>query len=203
MEKENMQPVIREALGTDWENLHPAVRRHYNISADGTARLKLNGTMVEVNHASIIKPFIWIAQLFGALVPYRGRNLPVEVINSARKGSNTLFWQRCFYFPGKEPFHFLSRMETLENNEIVEYVRYNLGICMAMTEQDGALCYTSRGYLWNLGPFKLRIPDWLMLGNAKIIERGIDNKTVELDFNIHHPLFGHTFTYSGSFELEE
>ena len=200
---EKLQPVIRQALGQDWEKLHPAVRRHYDISAEGTDRLLLKGTMYEVDHATSIKPFIWVAQLFGALVPYRGKNLPVEVINSAHPERNTLFWERHFHFPGRKPFQFLSRMETVSGNEIVEYVRYNLGICMKMSERDGALHYSSCGYLWNLGPVKLRIPDWLLLGNAEIIEQGIDEKTIELNFTVQHPLFGRTFTYSGNFRMEE
>lgn len=92
-------------------------------------------------------------------------------------------------------------METLRGNEIVEYVRFNLGICMAMSERNGALCYQSRGYLWKLGRLKLRIPDILLLGNAVITERGIDENSVELDFTINHPLFGRTFTYSGRFDI--
>ncbi len=202
MHKETILPVIRNALGPAWERLHPAVRRHYDISADGTPRLKLNGIMVEVDHTASIKPLMWIAHAFGALVPFRGRNLPVEVINSARPGSGTLYWQRRFHFPGKAPVHFVSRMEILKGNEIVEYVRFNLGIRMAMSERGGSLCYVSRGYLWRLGRLTLRLPDWLLLGKATIVERGIDEKTIELEFNIHHPLFGRTFTYSGSFELE-
>ncbi len=201
MNTEKLKPVIRQALGDDWEKLHPAVRRHYDISTDGTSRLQLNGTMYEVDHAILIKPFIWSAQIFGALIPYRGKNVPVTVENSAREGRNTLFWQRSFHFPGRGPFYFRSRMETLRANEIVEYVRFNMGICMAMSEKDGALHYSSRGYLWNIGPLKLHIPDWLLLGKAEIIEHGIDDETIELDFIIRHPLFGKTFTYSGIFRL--
>ncbi len=195
--------AMRQALGEQWQRLHPAVRRHYDIRADGVAHLQLRGIMYEVDHATIIKPFMWVGRLFGALVPYRGRNLPVKVINTARPGRSTLFWERHFHFPGREPFRFVSRMENGKGNEIIEYVRYNLGIRMAMSERDGALCYESRGYRWDLGPLKLHIPDWLILGRATIVERGLDAQTIELRFDINHPVFGHTFTYSGSFVLEE
>jgi hypothetical protein len=196
-------PAIQQALGAQWQRLHPAVRRHYDICADGIARLQLSGTMYEVDHASCIKPLMWIGWLFGALVPYRGRNLPVAVINTARPGRSTLFWERLFYFPGKEPIRFVSRMENGKDHEIIEYVRANLGIRMALSERDGALCYTSLGYRWDLGPLKLHLPDWLLLGKATILERGLDERTIELSFDIHHPVFGRTFTYSGSFVLEE
>ena len=195
-------PAIQQALGEQWQRLHPAVRRHYDISAEGIDHLQLNGTMYEVDHASGVKPLMWIGRLFGALVPYRGRNLPVKVINTARPGRSTLFWERHFHFPNKKPFRFISRMENGKDNEIIEYVRYNLGIRMAMSERDGALCYESLGYRWDLGPLQLHIPDWLLLGKATIIERGLDERTIELSFDIRHPVFGRTFTYSGSFVLE-
>ncbi|MEW6646882.1 MAG: DUF4166 domain-containing protein [Pseudomonadota bacterium] len=194
-------PVMRRALGDNWYKLHAAVRRHYDLTPGQEHACTLRGTMDEISHAFIAKPLILAGWLFGALVPYRGTNIPVEVRNRTHSARPAMYWHRTFHFPGRTPHVFSSRMEHLAGSEIVEFVRGNLGICMHLSELDGMLCYTSHGYLWRLGPLSLRIPDWLLLGHAEIIERGVDDDTIALEFTVRHPLWGNTFSYSGTFRL--
>jgi hypothetical protein len=92
-------------------------------------------------------------------------------------------------------------MEHLGGNEIVEFVRFGLGLCLKLTIVDGALCYTTAGYLWRIGPLHLRFPDWLLLGSGTIIERTIDSELIELDFTLTHPLFGLSYSYVGRFHI--
>lgn len=195
-------PVMRRALGEEWDRLHAVVRRHYDLTPGTEQSCILVGNMEEISHSLPAKPFILAGRLFGALVPYRGRNVPVEVRNRTYRDRPAMFWHRTFMFQGRKPYVFQSRMEHLHGREIVEFVRLNLGICMHLSEIDGALCYTSNGYLWRLGPFSIRIPDWLLLGKARIVEYGVDDDTVMLDFVIRHPLWGRTFSYKGTFTLK-
>jgi hypothetical protein len=199
----DQRPVMQRALGEEWEKLHAAVRRHYDLTPGREQSCTLEGTMEEITYALLAKPFILAGRMFGALVPYRGQNVPVEVLNRTYRDRPAMFWHRTFRFQGRKPYVFQSRMEHLEGREIVEFVRLNLGICMHLAEIDGALCYTSNGYLWRLGPFHIRIPDWLLLGRARIIEHGVDNDTIALDFVIRHPLWGQTFSYRGRFRLQD
>ncbi len=196
-----MKPLFAQALDDSWQQLHPAVRRHYDLKP-GDA-MTLHGEMEEVYHSLWVKPFILFGRLFGALVPYRGRNIPVEVRNFCEDDSNALHFQRRFFFPDRTPYPFVSRMEFLAGNEIVEFVRLGLGIRMRLSVVDGALCYTTNGYLWRLGPLRLTLPDWLFFGSGTITERGVGNDEVELDFTLVHPLFGRSFRYAGRFQLQE
>ncbi len=199
-----MKPLFEQALGADWERLHPTVRRHYNLKPG--EQLLLHGEMSEVYHSLWVKPFILIGRLFGALVPYRGNNVPVEVHNLCRPGSNALHFRRTFFFPNRRPYPFFSRMEPLQENEIVEFVRLGLGIRMKLSVRDGVLCYTTNGYLWRPRlwrrvPLRLTLPDWLFFGSGTITERGLSDDEVALDFTLRHPLFGRSFRYAGRFKL--
>jgi hypothetical protein len=197
------KPVMQRALGEEWEKLHAVVRRHYDLTPGVAQSCTLSGNMEEITHSLLAKPFILAGRMFGALVPYRGRNVPVEVLNHTYRDRPAMFWHRTFLFQGHKPYVFQSRMEHLAGTEIVEFVRLNLGICMHLSAVDGALCYTSNGYLWRLGPFSIRIPDWLLLGKARIVEHGVDADTITLDFVIRHPLWGQTFSYKGRFRLQD
>ena len=110
-------PAFQLALGQDWAKLHPAVKKHYDLSPGQS--LKLSGTMDTVHHSPLVKPLIWIGRIFGALVPYTGKDIPVEVQNSCTPNANHLRFQRVFHFPGQTPYCFNSRMEYWDGNTIV------------------------------------------------------------------------------------
>ncbi|MCW8888790.1 MAG: DUF4166 domain-containing protein, partial [Gammaproteobacteria bacterium] len=96
---------------------------------------------------------------------------------------------------------FSSHMEYLGDKMVVEFVRFGLGLRLKLSVVDGALCYTTAGYLWRIGPLHLRLPDWLLLGSGTIIERALDSDRIELNFTLKHPLFGLSFCYMGRFRI--
>lgn len=73
---------------------------------------------------------------------------------------------------------------------------------MRLTEEAGALVFTSVGYHWDLGPVRLRLPDWIFLGRAQIRETPIDGERFRVTFSMRHPLLGETFGYAGQFSLD-
>jgi hypothetical protein len=204
MTSENTQEYapIRQALGSRWPELNAALRRHYDLPPHTDTRLEVEGTM-DIDVSPVAKIFLLAGRLFGALVPHEGRNVPVTVRNWSQAESSAMFWHRTFRYPGKEPVIFRSRMEYVGDNEIVEYVKYGLGIRMGMSVEGDALRFDSRGYRWNLGPLKLPIPDWLMLGRAVIREVPVSEQTFKVEFEINHPLWGRTFGYSGLFTFSD
>jgi len=192
------QAPIRRALGSEWSALGAAIRRHYDLAPDTETRLEVEGTM-EVAFSPVGKLLISAGRLFDALVPYRGRGIPVKVRNWSRPDSGAMFWHRTFCYPGKKPVIFHSRMEYADEKHIVEYVKYGLGIRMRLSAEGESLRFDSRGYQWDLGPLTLRIPDWVLLGKAVIRETPISERSFRVDFEIDHPLWGRTFAYSGEF----
>ena len=139
--------------------------------------------------------------MFGALVPYRGTNVPVHVRNYCEAENNHVQFRRLFSFSGRKPYAFNSHMEHLDGDEIVEFVRFGLGIRMKLSVEDAALCYSTRGYPWRMGAVRLALPDRLFFGRGKIIERGIDEDQVDMHFTMVHPLFGTSFRYGGGFHI--
>jgi len=202
MSSETQLPVIRKALGKQWQDLGDVVRRHYDISPGSASNMLIEGTMSEVYHSTIAKLFLLPGRLFGALVPYRGKQIPTQVRNwTERDNHKAMFWHRTLQFPTQGPVDFRSRMEHVRGNEIVEFVRYGMGIRMLLSVRDGALIYESVGYVWKLGGVSLPIPDWAILGNAVIVEKPLSDREFDIDFVIRHPLFGRTFAYSGRFSI--
>ncbi|MES9833196.1 MAG: DUF4166 domain-containing protein [Candidatus Thiodiazotropha sp. DIVDIV] len=202
MKKEKLEPVIKQALGTNWEALSEIVKQHYDITPGEDTTLILRGEMSEVYHSTIAKLYLLPGRIFGALVPYRGKKIPTVVKNwTSAKNSKAMFWYRTLHFPNRPQVIFQSRMEHLAGNEIIEYVKYGMGIRMALFEDNHSLVYKSLGYVLRIGRLKLPIPNWMILGNATIVERATSDTLLHLDFEIVHPLFGKTFSYAGEFAI--
>ncbi len=196
------QPVIKEALGSDWEDLAEIIKQHYDITPGKPSNMIIKGDMDEVYHSPIAKLFLLPGRIFGALVPYKGKNIPTKVRNWTTTEDNlSMFWHRTLEFPNKSPIIFKSRMEYIEGDEIIEYVRYGMGIRMQMSVKDSALIFKSIGYVWKIGPLMIRIPTWAILGDSEITEKAISNNKFFIDFKMTHPVFGRTFSYSGTFHI--
>ena len=203
MNMELTEPVMKAALGEDWFRLDEAVRRHYDLTPGQESEMNMNGTMQEVDHSRIAKLYLIPGRVFGALIPYRGENVAVSVRNwTTTANRRAMFWHRVFDFGTNRKAVFASRMEYIGGNEIIEYVRFGLGIRMRLSVENGALIYRSSGYQWDIAAAKLPIPTWLILGDGEIVETGISDTEFSMSFRMRHPVFGKTFSYSGNFGIE-
>ncbi|HEY0634066.1 MAG TPA: DUF4166 domain-containing protein [Gammaproteobacteria bacterium] len=194
-------PVIAQALGKQWHELHPLLQRHYGIAPGSESRVVMAGEMREVHFSRRAAPLIYMARLFGALVAERASAIPVTVVNSTRSGDPAMHWHRTFSYPNGTQRIFESRMVYSGGNEIIEYVRFGLGIRMAMSVQEGALVFESRGFQWGRDPGGVRIPDLLLLGRSRIVERALAEEQFEVEFDTRHPLYGRSFGYNGTFRI--
>jgi hypothetical protein len=159
--------------------------------------------VMDIHLSPVGKLFMLAGRLFGALVPRNGHDVPVTVRNWSQPDSAAMFWHRTFRYPGKAPVIFPSRMEYADDSEIVEHVKHGLGIRMRLSVESETLRFDSHGYQWDLGLLTLYIPDWLLLGRAVIREIPVSEQAFDVVFEIHHPLWGHTFGYSGKFTFKE
>ena len=195
-------PVIAQALGSAWDELDPVIRRHYDITPGREQQVVMTGTMTRIDHSWIAKLFLLPGRVFGALIPYRGTDIPATVENRTREDDTRgMSWYRRFQFPRHPETVFQSYMVYAEADEIIEYVRFGLGIRMKLSVEQGSLIYSSTGYQWDIGRWSLRFPTWLILGAGRIRETGLSDTGFEMDFEMRHPLFGRTFSYAGRFEL--
>ncbi len=203
MQQEHPTSIMQQALGKQWQRLDDIVKHHYEMAPGTTVDMTIHGTMDRVFHSNIAKLFLLPGRVFGALVPYRGINIPTQVRNwTTEDNTKSMFWHRTLQFPGKPLTEFRSRMEYAGGNEIIEYVRFGLGIRMRMSVDAGALIFNSAGYVWDTGLSRIPIPTWAILGDARIIERAISEDEFYIDFSMAHPLFGKTFGYSGTFSIK-
>ena len=201
----DVRPVFQQALGQGWHQLGDVIRRHYTMAPFSNAHVCVRGTMDEVHHARWARVLMPFGRLFGALVPYTGTRVPIEVHYRCRPGDALLYWDRVFSFEGRAPFHFRSHMAHAPagGGEVIEYVRFGLGMRLAVSAEEGALVFRDLGYVWRLGRLHLPLPLGLLMGTAYVEERPDpdDANRFTMKMVLRHRWFGDVFRYSGRFRL--
>lgn len=185
------QPVFHEILGDDWHRLGEVVRRHYFLRAFSDDQICVKGRMHEVWHGAAAKLLIPFARIFGALVPYRGTDVPIEVNYCARPSDSTIHWDRVFHFAGRPAFHFRSHMEPAGGNRVIEFVRFGIGMRLKVIVEEGALVFRDAGYIWRILGIDIPLPMGLVLGRAYIEERPVDATHFSMCVTLTHPLCDH------------
>lgn len=196
----NDTPVFQTVLGDDWTGLGAIIKNHYFLRPQSADYICVSGEMTEIKHSLVAKMLIPFGLLFGAVVPYQGKNIPIDVhYNSSPENSN-IYWDRDFKFK-RGSFHFKSFMEPVKQNEVIEFVRFGVGIRLRVTAEDQALVFRDIGYVWRLFGCDLPIPGRWLMGKVYVEERPINDQSFSMKMTLIHPLAGALFEYCGEFVL--
>lgn len=198
---ETNEPVLKQALGQQWYSLAGIIQAHYGLTPFTDEQVRLKGIMDRVSYSAVATLLMPFAVLAGALVPYRGKNVPVDAVNHSEPGRPEYFWTRTFHFPGKKPFVFRSAMICSGDGELTEYVRFGLGIRLGVSVMNGGLVEKELGYVWKIGGWSVPLPIHLLLGKSYIEEMPISDSEYQMKWVVSHPLFGETFAYNGRFSV--
>ncbi len=196
-----IKPVFQKILAESWDDLGSVIRRHYFLRPFSDDYICVCGEMSEVYHSSIAKLFLPFGVLFGAVVPYRASNVPIDVHYSSSEENANIYWDRVFKFSAKNHYHFKSHMETVRSNEVIEFVRFGVGMRLKVTAENGAMVFRDIGYIWRILGKDIPIPANLLFGNAYVEERPLDENNFSMKMILRHPIFGVLFRYEGKFSL--
>lgn len=195
------EPIFKTVLGSEWTKLGNVVRRHYSLTPYSEDYVRVDGVMEEIHHSLFAKTLIPFGLLFGAIVPYRAKNVPISVHYTSRSNDANLYWDRVFQLRPNKDFHFRSYMQHTSENEVIEYVRFGVGMRLLVTVEDGALVFRDMGYIWKILGFNIPVPAGLLFGKAYVEERPIDENTFSMRLELKHPMFGVLFHYKGQFSI--
>ncbi len=190
-------PLFSDILGDKWQQLPPALRDHYLVRQNSNDEVTVAGKL-DVK----VKPWVGLmAGLSGMLVPYSGTDIPVTVKFNCAPPGNALRFTRTFYFPGKKPIQFVSRMVSVGNNELIEFMNFGFGWRFHLDWKEERLILSHRGYVWRIFGLTIPMPFSLFLGKGFAEEKAIAEKQFSMWTHTTHPIFGKPFGYKGSFEV--
>tara|TARA_B100000989_G_scaffold287898_1_gene257988 strand:- start:1299 stop:2342 length:1044 start_codon:yes stop_codon:yes gene_type:complete len=203
--KINMQsekPIFAAVFGRSWENIPDILKNRYGNFAFKDQRIIVKGKMnIQVSKFfSFLTPCL---QLVGALVPYEGKQIPVTVELKSKNNSSIVYMNRTFHYPNKKPYSFNSKLLVTKKSDIIEVMRFGLGVRLQYGFSDGRVELKHGGYVWKLSRLTLPIPLTLILGKVTGQEAIITSDSFSMFVRLDHQILGKIFEYDGIFELAE
>ncbi len=196
----NTQPICKSLFGKQWESLPKVIRQRYTICAHSNDLIQLKGSM-SIYFSRLLSLVMPLFKLAGILVPYQGKDVPVNVNFLGKPDSNAFYIERIFYFPNKKPYYFRSHMITTSNNEAIEFMRFGFGWKMTYCIDGNKVVFQHKSYALKIFDVNITLPISFLIGKVYVEELAISDDSYQMLMKITHPLFGKLFEYSGTFNI--
>lgn len=196
------KPIFSAVFGKDWEIMPDIFKSRYGNYAFKDQNIMVKGKMnIHVSKFfSFLTPYL---QLPGALVPYKGKQIPVTVEFQSKENSSLVYMNRVFYYPRKKPYSFNSTLLVTKKGDVIEMMRFGVGIRMHYNFTDNKVELKHGGYIWRIFDYNIPIPLTIILGRVYAHEIVLTPQSFSMLVNITHPILGRIFEYDGIFELTE
>ncbi len=196
------QPIFQSVFADDWDKLPPVMHKHYANRPFSNDIITAKGKMtIEFGwFIAIILPFL---RLFGALVPYKGENIPVTVQFLSEPTTAAFGLKRTFYLPDKKPHIFFSRIFQIKDNEMIEFMPSGIGWRHEFLFKDNKVILQHKGYALRLFGKIIPFPISLFLGKGHAEEEALSDDQFRMRMTITHPLFGKVYEYRGRFTITD
>ncbi|GAA1494447.1 DUF4166 domain-containing protein [Curtobacterium herbarum] len=203
-----MSSVFRQALGADFDRLHPMMQRRFGVGLDAAEACVGHGTMQSIRRGPWwTVPFLQIGRLRNILVPDVGDDVPFTIENYPYRdvlGRETVTFVRTYTVCSGRTARFDATM-VLVDGRVLDYLGSHQHLAVDLdlaVDERGGLVLTSDAQRFHEGPLSFRFP---MLFSGRAILRewwSDDDRSFHVDLEVHNRLFGFLFGYRGSFTCE-
>lgn len=203
-----MTSVFEEALGADFQRLHPMMRRRFGVGLDAGEACTGRGVMSSVRRGPWwTVPFLQIGRLRNILVPDVGEDVPFTIENHPYRdelGRETVTFVRTYETKPGRTARFDATM-VLVDGRVLDYLGTHQHLAVDLdlaVDERGGLVLTSDEQRFHEGPVSFRFP-MLLSGRATLHEWwSEDDQAFHVDLEVHNRVFGFLFGYRGTFTCE-
>jgi hypothetical protein len=203
-----MSSIYQHALGSDFNRLHPQIRRRFGFSSADRVAAVGRGVMEEIWKGRFYTaPFLYVGTWRRIMFPETGRHIPFTIENYAfvdRFGRETVSWIRTFQ--SRRTRRFDAYMIYSEARGcIVDYLgsHEHLAVDIDLSvDEQGGLRLRSGAQRFYEGPLGFTFP--MLFSGIADVHEWYDEKTqrFRIVVDVHNKTWGPLFGYRGSFDVE-
>ncbi|MFK0096722.1 MULTISPECIES: DUF4166 domain-containing protein [unclassified Streptomyces] len=204
-----MNSIFRQALGADFDRLHPRIRRRFSVGLDSGESCTGRGVMDRVWHGGPwVRPFLALGGTRNILVPRTGRDIPFTIENvpfTDSFGRETVTFVRTFAFPDGPRRFDATMVHSRERGCVVDYLGTHQHLATDLhlsVDSAGALVIRSGEHRFREGPVDVRVPH--LIGGDAVVRESYDEAAgrFRIQVRVTNRRFGPLFGYEGSFTAE-
>lgn len=192
-------PIFKPVFADSWKNLPLIFHKHYANRAYSNDIVTVQGKM-DISYSWWFTFLLPLCRLLKTLVPYQGKDIATIVKFKSDPLSNKFYYEREFCFPQKKPYKFCSYMQNIDDNLVVEFMRFGIGWKTLFHLNGEKIVLEHAGYVWKLCGIMIPLPLACIIGKGHAEEEAISDNKFKMHMEIKHFLFGKVFEYKGEFE---
>lgn len=151
----------------------------------------------------LMRPAAVLFRAAATLVPITEDGVETEVVFRTKPDSTCFWYDRSFTPSDGRIYRFVSRLEPLGENQVVEWTGVGIGWHSTFGFDGKRVRLEHVGYRLKLGRFNLPLPLTWLFGRPTAWEEAIDDERFQMRMTITHPIFGRLYQYSGNFKIVE
>lgn len=203
-----MTSIYQRALGSDFDRLHPQVRRRFGFSSEDQLACIGTGVMDEIWHGALYTlPFLYVGTWRRIMFPDRGTQVPFTIENYAYRdsfGRETVTWIRTFDLKRRRRFD-ATMIYSERRGRIVDYLGTHQHLAVDIdlaVDERGGLRLRSGAQRFYERPIAFSFP-MLFSGVADVHEwydEGLGKFRISVE--VKNRVWGRLFGYQGRFDVE-
>jgi hypothetical protein len=203
-----MTSIYQQALGSDFNRLHPQVQRRFGLHSGSGLAAVGSGVMERIWHgAAYTLPFLYIGAWRRIMFPEQGIDIPFTIQNYAYidpLGRETVTWVRTFATRKHRRFD-AYMIYSEERKCIVDYLgtHEHLAVDIELSiAPNGGLRLRSGAQRFYEGPIGFSFPLFFS-GTAEVCEWYDEiERCFRIEVKASNPTWGKLFGYTGRFQVE-
>jgi hypothetical protein len=204
-----MTSIYQEALGSDFEKLHPMVQRRFGFATDDHIASIGRGVMEKLWLGRFYTiPFLYLGSWRNIMFPEAGENVPFTIENYAYRdsfGRETVTWIRTFDFGDHKRRFDATMIHSEQRGKIVDFMGTHQHLAVDIdlaVAPNGGLRLFGRAQRFYEGPIAFGFPMFFS-GIADVCEWYDDNEgRYRIEVVVQNRTWGRLFGYSGWFDAE-
>lgn len=202
-----MSSIFEQAMGADFDRLHPMLQRRFGVGLDSRYGCVGHGTMSQIRRGPWwVVPFLYVGKIRNILIPDTGVDVPFTIENYPYLdpyGRETVTFVRE-YRVRRKPSRFDATM-IFSDGRVLDYLGTHQHLAVDLdlaVGPEGELLLRSGAQRFYEGPIAFRFP-MLFSGRAELRESFDDEKNVfRVHLEVRNRVFGFLFGYEGEFSCE-
>lgn len=193
-------PIFKNIFGAVWDSLPPVIQKHYANRSYSDDLVTVEGTL-DVSCIGPIKALWRLFVLMKSIPPFSEKGVPVTVNFRSDSQTQRFYFQRMFYFKGRQPYIFHSYMIQIKDNEVMEVTGPGMGWRAFYSWENGKVVIKHSGYALKILDFYIPLPLHLLIGKGYAEEIPVDEDTFDMCMHLTHPKWGRLYEYGGRFRV--
>lgn len=194
--------LLEKIFAAHLKDIPLVLQKRYASAAFINKKLIMTGNL-NIYVSPFFKFISPLLNVFGILTPCAGKNIPTTVKMISKFDSSLITMHRTFYYPHRKPTVFVSHLEYVKKNVVLEHIRFGISARLYYVFNNDVITMKYGGYVIKIGQLFIRLPLAFIFGKFRASEVALNENEFYMKLVIEHFILRKLFQYDGKFKIND